>query len=112
MTHRVAYAQCNGDIPVGLEIDHTCGRRACLNPAHLEAVTRLENVRRSTETGGRRPRHPAQPLTAAQRLNTHCKYGHEFTPENTRWKSDGHRSCRECGRQRCRQRTTATALAG
>lgn len=36
---------------------------------------------------------------------THCKHGHEFTPENTRLRSyDGVKLCRECQRQRGRAR--------
>jgi hypothetical protein len=46
--HRVAWVLANGrDIPEGLVIDHLCGSRTCCNPAHLEAVTQSENVRRS-----------------------------------------------------------------
>lgn len=37
--HRIAYVIANGEIPAGYTIDHTCGMRSCVNPAHLEAVT-------------------------------------------------------------------------
>lgn len=45
--HRLSYARFNGPIPDGLDIDHICRNRTCINPDHLEPVTRGENVRRS-----------------------------------------------------------------
>jgi hypothetical protein len=80
--HRVAYEIQIGPIPAGLTIDHTCLNRACVNARHLEPVTLEENVRR------------------AKRRWTHCVHGHEFTPENTYWRKEGRRNCRQCRRDR------------
>jgi hypothetical protein len=44
----VFYEAKNGPVPDGLELDHLCRIRCCVNPIHLEAVTHLENVRRSS----------------------------------------------------------------
>src|SRR5258706_13323267 len=46
IVHRVVYEHCYGPIPDHLQIDHLCRIRACCEPLHLEAVTKLENVRR------------------------------------------------------------------
>lgn len=48
--HRAVYEGLVGAVPKGYELDHLCRNRLCVNPLHLEPVTRKENVRRSTAT--------------------------------------------------------------
>lgn len=72
LVHRAVYTLMYGPIPDFHDIDHTCERKACCNPMHLEAVTHEVNMKRSPHT-----------VTAKNAAKTHCKHGHEFTLENT-----------------------------
>lgn len=74
--HRLALL--NVGVAKGPEVDHLCRNRACVNPAHLEWVTREVNAAR-----------------ADYRRASHCGRGHEFTEANTK-KSKKGRECRAC----------------
>ena len=91
MAHRAMYELLVGPIPEGLTIDHLCRNRGCVNPAHLEPVTRGENVLRG------------ETLAAANAAKTHCHRGHRFDKTNTILTPDGGRACRECGRTASRE---------
>ena len=107
--HQVAYLLTHGELPAGLQIDHLCRNKACIEPSHLEAVTPRENTLRGISP------------SAVNATKTHCKRGHPFDEENTGYKPNGARVCKECravsarkyyyrkGRERRRQRTGATA---
>jgi hypothetical protein len=92
---RVSYELFVGRIPEGLTIDHLCRNVACVNPDHLEPVTRSENVRRA---------HAAK---------THCKHGHPLSGENVYYRPDAPkiRQCKECQRQHVREYRARQAVA-
>jgi len=90
--HRVAYAAVNGDIPAGMQIDHICNRPSCVNPEHLQAVTKSENERFKVTRDG--THHMAN--------RTHCPRGHELSAGNTcpDYAARGWRKCLTCNRER------------
>ncbi len=84
-THRYVYEEFVGPIPDGFYMDHLCRVPSCVRPEHLEPVTPRENVLRGYSPPAMRARQ------------THCKWGHEFTPENTIITRGGRgRRCRAC----------------
>ena len=97
-SHRFAYELLVGPVPEGLDLDHLCRNRACCNPAHLEPVTRQENLLRGIGPVVQRARH---------RSKTHCKRGHPLFGDNL-YLRPNERHCRTCEkarRQAARQRT-------
>lgn len=83
MAHRLAYEIFVGPIPDELQLDHLCRNRGCVNPAHLEPVTRRENILR-----GEAP-------PAANARKKHCVRGHKLEGQNLLM-SAGKRQCRAC----------------
>lgn len=59
LAHRLVYEELRGPIPDGLELDHLCRNRWCVNPDHLEPVTHQENIRRGANTKLSRDQHQA-----------------------------------------------------
>jgi hypothetical protein len=81
--HRLAYELYIGPIPPGLDIDHLCRNRRCVNPWHLEAVDRRTNLLRGDT------------VTARHAAATRCPQGHPYDDRNTRVYR-GKRQCRTC----------------
>ena len=78
---RLSWELFVGKIPDGHTPDHLCRVRDCVNFAHLEPVTHLENMRRVPKV--------VRPLA------THCRKGHPYDEVNTYFRQ-GHRQCRAC----------------
>jgi hypothetical protein len=89
--HRVAYEWLVGPIPEGLQLDHLCRNRACVNPDHLEPVSQQENILRGE--GGQN-----------HAVKTHCPQGHEYAGDNLYVRPDGGRQCRACTREHQRRK--------
>jgi len=81
MAHRMIYEECFGYIPDGLQVDHICCNRSCVNPEHLQLVTLEENLKLGKER------------------RTHCKNGHERTAENVYVTPQGTYRCQICQRK-------------
>lgn len=95
LAHRMAWELTNGPIPEGMTIDHLCKNRRCVNPAHLEVVSRGENTLRSSGP------------SAVNATKTHCIRGHSL--EGARITAEGFRDCRECNKLEQRERRRKSA---
>lgn len=84
--HRLAYEGCIGEIPDGYVIHHTCNNQLCINPKHLQLMTRAEHSK----------------VHSKDRVKTHCIHGHEFNAENTAI-CRGQQVCKACARERSRK---------
>lgn len=85
--HQVAFNAAGLAQPLNTELDHKCRTTCCVNPEHLDPVTHDVNVLRG------------EGIAANYARRTHCKHGHEYTPENTYfppWEKRPARMCRAC----------------
>jgi len=84
--HRLAYEHFCDPISDGFEIHHICGNPRCVNPSHLELVTRYDHTHRSFYSN------------ASKQF---CRNGHQLSSDNVyRRPSTGHRECRICRKLR------------
>lgn len=86
LAHRYIYEFFNG--PVKGECDHLCRNRGCVNPEHIEDVTRRTNMLRGE--------HP----DAVRHRTDTCVRGHDLRDAYVR--KEGKRMCRECAKIRKR----------
>jgi hypothetical protein len=97
MAHRIAYRSWVTTYPEDYEIDHLCRNQTCINPLHLEAVTKLENIRRQWAA-----------------LGNACKRGHSYIEGSYRTvkaskngKTHEARVCKVCIKLKLKERTNA-----
>jgi len=85
LCHRFSYIVFEGDIPDGLEIDHLCRIKNCVNPDHLEPVTTKENLSRDPNN-----------LSTINVTKTQCVRGHSFS--DAYLMPNGERRCLHCAK--------------
>ena len=81
LAHRAVYEMLVGPIPEGLQLDHLCSNKRCVNPSHLEPVTRTVNVRRAF---------------AIRQSAVQCPKGHPYSGDNLYVNPRGYKVCRKC----------------
>lgn len=88
--HRVYFEHVNGPIPPGMDLDHLCRVRNCVNPEHLRIATRRENVLAPGSLS----------VAKAHSEKIACPKGHPYSGRDNR----GGRVCHACDSERHRSR--------
>jgi hypothetical protein len=81
--HRVSYYLTHGEWPNVAR--HTCDNKGCVNPDHILDGTQFDNIQDAVERN-----------LFAKQYKTHCKWGHEMSPDNVRITKYGTRRCAAC----------------
>ena len=68
LAHRWAFEYFREPIPKGMTVDHLCRNKLCVNPEHLELVTRTQNIQRAGLAG----------VARREAIKTHCPKGHSY----------------------------------
>lgn len=85
--HRVAWFSIHGEVPEGMVVNHTCRKRNCVNPQHLQIITAIENSLKDSCSVG-----------YINSQKTHCKFGHPFDLKYGR-----QRYCSICSREKSKR---------
>lgn len=92
--HRWSYEFHKGKVPKGLELDHLCKTKNCVNPDHLEPVSHLVNMQRADCSIA------GEHFKISQMAKTHCPKGHAYFGDNLILKigvnGGQRRICRAC----------------
>jgi len=86
--HRFFYVWLRGQLKSELELHHKCENKACVNPQHLQPITKLNHNLLSDN------------ICSRNRMKTHCKNGHLLSGDNVYRKPRGGRECLICKRIR------------
>jgi HNH endonuclease len=92
--YRAIWTHVFGNVPEGKELHHRCGVKKCVNPFHLEPLTRREH---SIKT--------PQSCCSKHRAKTHCHKGHALSGNNLHIEPGGGRRCITCRREKSRRWT-------
>lgn len=116
LAHRVAHELYIGPIPPRFQVDHVaergCTLKTCVNPAHLEAITQRENIRRQ-KAAGRINWRAGQEASVREKLaRTHCLRGHPYDEHGGHRLGGRGRYCNACRRERRKRGSTANSASG
>lgn len=77
LSHRWSYEHFIDEIPPKVTVDHLCRNKLCVNPDHMELVTRTENIKRAGLTG----------IAKREAKKTHCPKGHSYLEHGVVYKN-------------------------